>query len=108
MAGGHFLLINCSLMKKSFQQYTQLAFDFECSTVSDSEKVTYQESVSTTCYRCTKEEFEAQQAIERDYMFGRAAWLYQQLEREMAHERKAAKALAEFEAMRAEAYKYNF
>ena len=65
-------------MKKSFQQYTQLAFDFECSTVSDSEKVTYQESVSTTCYHCTKEEFEAQQAIERDYMFGRAAWLYQQ------------------------------
>ena len=41
-------------------------------------------------------------------MFGRAAWLYQQLEREMAHERKAAKALAEFEALRAEAYKYNF
>ena len=104
-------------MKKSFQQYTQLAFDFECSTVSDSEKVTYKESVSTTCYHCTKEEFEAQQAIERDYtqqaierdyMFGRAAWLYQQLEREMAHERKAAKALAEFEALRAEAYKYNF
>ena len=95
-------------MKKSFQQYTQLAFDFECSTVSDSEKVAYKESVSTTCYHCTKEEFEAQQAIERDYMFGRAAWLYRQLEREMAHERKAAKALAEFEAMRAEAYKYNF
>ena len=79
-------------MKKSFQQYTQLTFYFECSTV----------------YHCTKEEFEAQQAIERDYMFGRAAWLYQQLEREMAHERKAAKALAEFEALRAEAYKYNF
>ena len=41
-------------------------------------------------------------------MFGRAAWLYAQLEREMEHERKAAKALAEFEALRAEAYKYNF
>lgn len=95
-------------MKKSFQQYTQLAFDFECSTVSDSEKVTYKESVSSTCYHCTKEEFEAQQAIERDYMFGRAAWLYSQLEKELARERQAAKALREFEAMRAEAYKYNF
>ena len=41
-------------------------------------------------------------------MYGRGAWLYAQLEREMAHERKAARALAEFEAMRAEAYKYNF
>ena len=96
------------MKKHVYQQYTQLAFDFECSTVSDSEKVTYKESVSTTCYHCTKEEFEAQQAIERDYMFGRAAWLYAQLEREMAHERKNERALAEFEAMRAEAYKYNF
>ena len=96
------------MKKHVYQQYTQLSFNFECSSVSDSEKVTYKESVSTTCYHCTKEEFEAQQAIERDYMFGRAAWLYQQLEREMAHERKAAKALAEFEALRAEAYKYNF
>ena len=78
------------------------------STVSNSEKVTYQESVSTTCYHCTKEEFEAQQAIERDYMFGRAAWLYAQLEREMEHERKVAREMAQFEAMRAEAYKYNF
>ncbi len=95
-------------MKKSFQQYTQLAFDFECSTVSDSEQVTYQVSVSTTCYHCTKAEFEAQQAIERDYMFGRAAWLYQQLQKELEHERKAARALAEFKALRAEAYKYNF
>ena len=95
-------------MKESFQQCKPLAFDFGCSAVSDSEKVRCKESVSTTCYHCTKEEFEAQQAIERDYMFGRAAWLYAQLEREMEHERKAAKALAEFEALRAEAYKYNF
>lgn len=96
------------MKKHVYQQYTQLAFDFECSTVSDSEKVTYKESVSTTCYHCTKEEFEAQQAIERDYMFGRAAWLYAQLEREMEHERKVAREMAQFEAMRAEAYKYNF
>ena len=96
------------MKKHVYQQYTQLSFNFECSTVSDSEKVAYKESVSTTCYRCTKEEFEAQQAIERDYMFGRAAWLYAQLEREMEHERKVAREMAQFEAMRAEAYKYNF
>ncbi len=30
------------------------------------------------------------------------------LERELARERKNERALAEFEAMRAEAYKYNF
>ena len=96
------------MKKHVYQQYTQLSFDFECSTVSNSEKVTYQESVSTTCYHCTKEEFEAQQAIECDYMFGRAAWLYAQLEREMEHERKVAREMAQFEAMRAEAYKYNF
>lgn len=104
------------MKKHVYQQYTQLSFNFECSSVSDSEKVEQkasiqverEKSVLVERYHCTKEEFEAQQAIERDYMFGRAAWLYQQLEREMAHERKAAKALAEFEAMRAEAYKYNF
>ena len=96
------------MKKHVYQQYTQLSFNFECSSVSDSEKVEQKASVQVERYHCTKAEFEAQQAIERDYMFGRAAWLYQQLEREMAHERKAAKALAEFEAMRAEAYKYNF
>ena len=104
------------MKKHVYQQYTQLSFNFECSSVSDSEKVEQKasvlleqkKSVQVERYHCTKEEFEAQQAIECDYMFGRAAWLYRQLEREMAHERKAAKALAEFEAMRAEAYKYNF
>ena len=104
------------MKKHVYQQYTQLAFDFECSSVSVSEKVEQktsiqverEKSVLVERYHCTKEEFEAQQAIERDYMFGRAAWLYQQLERERADERKAGKALAEFEAMRSEAYKYGF
>lgn len=59
-------------------------------------------------YTCSAADFKASQDIENDLMYGRGAWLYQQLEREMAHERKAAKALAEFEALRAEAYKYNF
>ena len=59
-------------------------------------------------YTCSVEDFKAQQELERDLMSGRAAWLYRQLEREMAHERKAAKALREFEALRANSYKYNF
>ena len=96
------------MKKHVYQQYTQLSFNFECSSVSDSEKVEQKTSVQVERYHCTKEEFEAQQAIERDYMFGRAAWLYQQLEREMEHERKVAREMAQFEAMRAEAYKYNF
>ena len=41
----------------------------------------YQESVSTTCYSCTKAEFEESQALERDLMSGRGAWLYSQLEK---------------------------
>ena len=96
------------MKKHVYQQYTQLSFNFECSSVSDSEKVEQKTSVQVERYHCTKEEFEAQQAIERDYMFGRAAWLYAQLEREMEHERKVAREMAQFEAMRAEAYKYNF
>ena len=104
------------MKKHVYQQYTQLSFNFECSSVSDSEKVEQkasiqverEKSVLVERYHCTKEEFEAQQAIERDYMFGRAAWLYAQLEREMEHERKVAREMAQFEAMRAEAYKYNF
>ena len=104
------------MKKHVYQQYTQLAFDFECSSVSVSEQVEQktsiqverEKSVLVERYHCTKEEFEAQQAIERDYMFGRAAWLYAQLEREMEHERKVAREMAQFEAMRAEAYKYNF
>ena len=104
------------MKKHVYQQYTQLSFNFECSSVSDSEKVEQKasiqverkKSVHVERYHCTKEEFEAQQAIERDYMFGRAAWLHQQLEREMAHERKRAQAERQFEALRAESYKYNF
>ena len=62
----------------------------------------------TVRYSISRAEFEAQMELEKDLMYGRGAWLYAQLEREMAHERKNRKALAEFEALRAEAYKYNF
>lgn len=59
-------------------------------------------------YTCSVEDFKAQQELENDLISGRGAWLYQQLERAMAHERKNAQMMAQFEAMRAEAYKYNF
>lgn len=96
-------------MKKfSQQQFTQLSFNFECSTVSNSESTQSEVKVSASYHRFTKAEIEEAMAVENDLMFGRGAWLYKQLERDMAHERKVAAALREFEALRAEAYKYNF
>ena len=90
-------------------QVTQLSFDFEC--VQEQVSLTQKEVKCKTKkvrYSISRAEFEAQMELEKDLMYGRGAWLYAQLEREMAHERKNARALAEFEALRAEAYKYNF
>ena len=96
-------------MKKfSQQQVTQLSFNFECCTVSSSENKQSAVSVSASYHRFTKAEIEEAMAIENDLISGRGAWLYQQLERSFAHERKVAQAMREFEALRAEAYKYNF
>ena len=66
------------------------------------------EVIKKVRYTCSVEDFKAQQELENDLISGRGAWLYQQLERAMAHERKNAQSLKEFEAMRAEAYRYNF
>ena len=63
--------------------------------------------ISKVRYTCSVEDFKAQQELENDLMCGRGAWLYKQLERELARERKNAQMLAQFEAMRAEAYRYN-
>ncbi len=56
----------------------------------------------------TKADFEEILAVENDLINGRGAWLYSQLERELARERKRAQAERQFEALRAESYKYNF
>ena len=56
----------------------------------------------------TKAGFEEILAVENDLINGRGAWLYSQLEKELARERKRAQAERQFEALRAEAYKYNF
>ncbi len=52
-------------------------------------------------YTCSVEDFKAQQELERDLMSGRGAWLYKQLERELAWERAQQKALDNMMAMRA-------
>ena len=66
------------------------------------------EEIKKVRYTCSVADFKAQQELEKDLISGRGAWLYQQLERAMEHERKQAQAMAQFEALRAEAYKYNF
>ena len=56
----------------------------------------------------TEADFEEILAVENDLINGRGAWLYSQLEKELARERKRAQAERQFEALRAESYKYNF
>lgn len=52
-------------------------------------------------YTCSVEDFKAQQELEKDLMCGRGAWLYKQLERELAFERKQQKLLNDMVAMQA-------
>ena len=59
-------------------------------------------------YTCSAADFKASQDIENDLMYGRGAWLYKQLERELKAEQNRQKELDLVMAMRAEDYKYNF
>lgn len=59
-------------------------------------------------YTCSAADFKASQDIEKNLMYGRGAWLYKQLERELKAEQKRQKELDLVMAMRAEDYKYNF
>jgi hypothetical protein len=89
--------------------YQQLELDLWSETVIATSTESQKSEVKKTVrYTCSVEDFKAQQELENDLMRGRGAWLYQQLEREFAFERKQEQILAQFEAMRAEAYKYNF
>ncbi len=47
--------------------------------------------VERKVYACSMREFRECQEIESDFFSGRAAWLYKQIEREMASRAKAAK-----------------
>lgn len=79
---------------------TQLTLDFE-----------YESSISAPLnqpskpkYRFSQADFEEWQAIEHDIMYGRGAYLYQQIERDLARQREQARILNEFEQMRASIY----
>lgn len=58
------------------------------------------EVIEKVRYTCSMEDFKAQQELENDLISGRGAWLYRQLERELAHERKEQRQLDEIMAMR--------
>ena len=96
------------MSKQISYQHSQLQLELWSETVTTTSPESNQSKViETVRYTCSVEEFKAQQELENDLISGRGAWLYQQLERAMAHERKNAQMMAQFEAMRAEAYKYN-
>ena len=96
------------MKKQMYQQCAQLSFNFEFQAVSIEKEIKNESKSSTVAYHITKAEFEESMAIENDLLNGRGAWLYQQLQKELAFQRKQAQMMAQFEAMRAEAYKYNF
>ena len=96
------------MSKQISYQHSQLQLELWSETVTTtSPESSKSKVIEIVRYTCSVEEFKAQQELEKDLISGRGAWLYQQLERAMAHERKNAQMMAQFEAMRAEAYKYN-
>lgn len=88
------------MKKQVSSQYTQLTldFEFEASTTAPAAQPSKVE------YHFTQADFEESQAIEHDIMYGRGAYLYKQVERELAFQREQAKILRQFEAMRASIY----
>lgn len=109
-------------MKKPVsQQYTQLTLDFEYEASTTAPAVIAAPKASVTApvpaaapvtatapakpsYHFTQADFEESQAIEHDIMYGRGAYLYKQIERDLAFQRESAKILKQFEAMRASIY----
>jgi len=55
-------------------------------------------------YHFSQADFDEWQATEHDIMYGRGAYLYKQIERELEFERKKIQMLNQFEAMRASIY----
>jgi len=98
-------------MKNKYQHSIQLSFNFESTTeVSIAQNVKSESRVTNAqYYACSRADFEASQAIENDIMHGAYTnYLYQQILRDEEYQRKVRKSLDEFEALQAEAYKYNF
>ena len=90
------------MKKQVSSQYTQLTLDFEFEASSTA--IAPAAQPSKVEYHFTQADFEESQAIEHDIMYGRGAYLYQQVERELAFQREQAKILRQFEAMRASIY----
>lgn len=84
-------------MKKPIsQQYTQLTlnFEYEASTTAPAKP----------SYHFSQAEFDEWQAIDHDIMYGRGAYLYKAVERDLAFQRESATILKQFEAMCASIY----
>lgn len=84
--------------------YQQLKLDLWSETVIATSTESQKSEVvkEIVRYTCSVEEFKAQQELENDLISGRGAWLYKQLEKEIAWERAQEKALDTIMAMRAE------
>ena len=94
------------MKKQVSSQYTQLTldFEFEASSTAIATTIAPAAQSSKVEYHFTQADFEESQAIEHDIMYGRGAYLYQHVERELAFQREQAKILRQFEAMRASMY----
>ena len=89
------------MKKQVSSKYTQLTinFEFESTTPAPAEQPRKVEN------HFTEVDFEEAQAIELDIMYGRGAYLYKKVERELAILREKANVLRHFEATRASIYK---
>lgn len=94
------------MKKQVSSQYTQLTlnFEFESTTQSVLPSDWKERPLPRKATHFTEADFEESQAIEHDIMYGRGAYLYKQIERDLAFQRESAKILRQFEAMRASIY----
>ena len=90
------------MSKQISYQSSQLQLSLWSETVTTSETTKSEVVKEIVRYTCSVEEFKAQQELENDLISGRGAWLYKQLEKEIAWERAQEKALDTIMAMRAE------
>lgn len=91
-------------------QYTQLTLDFEYEATTTAPSIATTHAIALAAQaskvEChfTQADYEESQAIEHDIMYGRGAYLYKEVERELAFQREQAKILRQFEAMQASMY----
>lgn len=94
-------------MKKQVSSpYTQLTLNFEFEATSTASTLASEErsALPADYFHFTKADFEEWQALENDLMFGRGAYLFNKVERELAFQHMQAQTIREFEAIRASIY----